>query len=302
MMRQIERHKAGITFGVLFLAGIGLHYWRSEWPPDWSWLGAIRNPLADSLMVAGILGGTVDSFLKAALIRDVGSIFIGWALPQQIRDYIREVSQTSIVRENRRLDISFTVINGEVLMDVTDECDVYNYSTGMRRYRSVMGIDAVENPDHSAMRFELTQADHTTSFDASDFGTKHKTNEKHSVHWRSPKESWLWPQDVNDAGKKPGCSTRWKYQLRLPLNYTTIAAVALPTLGMRVTIHAPIGLTAFCKATDDCIHADGSNVWQFRRLYMPDQHIRLYWYPEEPSRYRATCVQEADDFFEALHT
>jgi hypothetical protein len=279
MTRFIEKHRAGLTFAGLLVAGVVLHYWQSAWP-HWEWFSAVRELFAHALMVAGILGATVDTFLKVALIRDVGSIFIGWALPQEVRNYIREVSQTSLVRTSRQ-HYRFAVEGNEVVIDVTDECDVYNYSTGIRRYRPHISLDTVERPDHTRIQFEISQDGHTRRFVASDFdGTKHKTVENHSVKWQSPKRLILWPQDITQPGIQPACTTRWNYRLRLPNNYTTIAAVGTPTLGIKATIDAPDALVAFFKATEQCIHTDGSNVWDFKRLYMPDQHIRLYWYPK----------------------
>jgi len=117
MLRWIQLHSAALTFLMLFLVGLGLYYVPNTWWP-WPWLNSIQHLLSHALMVAGILGGTVDSFLKRALIRDVGSIFIGWALPQEVRNYIRDVSQTDLVRKNFRAHYKLTPDGNDVIIDV----------------------------------------------------------------------------------------------------------------------------------------------------------------------------------------
>src|SRR5262249_17801718 len=99
MFRWLQDHGALIAFLGLILVGIGLHYLTDFIREDrlaLSWLRSASRPLSDALIVAAFLGMTVDTFLKRALIRDVGAIFIGSSLPHEVRNYLREVSQTSM--------------------------------------------------------------------------------------------------------------------------------------------------------------------------------------------------------------
>src|SRR5262245_19684004 len=88
MTKWILRHRAELVFSGFIIAGILIHYVPESWL-IFSWLYSVSRPLSDSLMVAGLLGLTVDRFLKRALIRDVGAVFIGWSLPQEVRNYLR---------------------------------------------------------------------------------------------------------------------------------------------------------------------------------------------------------------------
>ena len=67
--------------------------------------------------------------LLAASVRDAR------AEPQEVRDYIRNVSQTAIVRRRCQLHYMLTIEGEQVVVDVTDDCDVYNYSTAIRPYQ-----------------------------------------------------------------------------------------------------------------------------------------------------------------------
>src|SRR5262249_49059149 len=122
--------------------------------PESSWP---IKPLSDALMIAALLGLTVDWFLKRALIRDVGSIFIGWSLPQEVRNYIREVSQTSIVRKNWRTHYHFTMSDSKdsVTVKVTSYVEIFNFSTAFREYRPSLALDLRDRPDEQAISCEV---------------------------------------------------------------------------------------------------------------------------------------------------
>ena len=81
MLAWLMRHRVGIAFFVAILVGFGIHAVLSQLQlPHDAEPGMGLRMLADALVVAGLLGATVDGGLKRALVRDVGSIFIGWAL------------------------------------------------------------------------------------------------------------------------------------------------------------------------------------------------------------------------------
>jgi hypothetical protein len=101
MLARLLRHIVWVVFVLLVCVGLVIHgalIWNDVKEPG-RWI-RLFEVLADGFIVAGVLGATVDWALKKALVRDVGAIFIGWALPQAVRNYIRDVSQTAIVRRD----------------------------------------------------------------------------------------------------------------------------------------------------------------------------------------------------------
>jgi hypothetical protein len=165
MSKWLEKYKSLLVFGALVLSGVGLHFWHWSLPDAWRWVDETRVLLAHALIVAGLIGGTVDTLLKAALIRDVGSLFVGWALPQEIRNYIREISQTSIVRRNYQIHYVLRQLGPDVVVQITHDCDVYNYSTGLRKYAPALAVDLMENPDITGVALEITRGDTTKRWD-----------------------------------------------------------------------------------------------------------------------------------------
>lgn len=277
MTRWLHRRAAFLTFAALFLGGIGLHYLRPHPGLGLGWLDETRELLSHALIVAGLLGGTVDFFLKTALIRDVGSIFIGWALPQEVRNYIREVSETALVRRNYVIRLVLHEDGEDVVVDGTLDCDIFNYSTGIRSHRPTLAIDLAENPDESVVELEITdgKTKRWTAAQLNEYRRREKTDQL--IRWHSPKTILLMPRDVNDIS--PTCHIRWKYRIRMPRNYSTIASFGIPTIGVTVITECPTGgLVVECKATEGMQHAVGSSQWIHPRLFY-GSHIRIYWRP-----------------------
>jgi hypothetical protein len=275
MVRWLQRHASACVFLALIGIGIVLH----SVPDDWlklPWLQSVKRPLSDALSVAGFLGLTVDWFLKRALIRDVGAIFIGWALPQEVRNYIREVSQMGIIRKNSRTHYKLTIDGDSVKVEVTGEVEVYNFSTGIRVYRPSISLDLHDHPDESAIRCEWTVGNKLRSWDAKKFNEKPKYVEKgpHVTTWNIRGMSLL-PQDVNDPQLRPACIVRWTYSMRMPIPYTDFNSFNLPTIGAVITADCPNELEFV--SDDPIAHAEGSSRWSYPRLYMPGQAIRVRW-------------------------
>jgi len=274
MARWLRDHKAIFVFISLIVGGLVLNTLPERWL-TWEWVRSLKRTLSDALIVAGLLGLTVDSFLKRALIRDVGAIFIGWALPQEIRDHIREVSQTSIVRRNFRVCFNLAVDGNSARVQVTTEVDVYNFSASPQKYFPVLSLDLHDNPDESETKCEWRVGSRDYSWNAAKFVETRRVERNHDViTWRL-KPIVLQPQDVGDPRIKPACKTRWTHVEKMPVPYTDFVAFTYPTIDTEVTAHCPSEIEF--TADSPTSHAEGSNQWSYRRLYMPGQSIRVRW-------------------------
>src|SRR5262249_41532676 len=101
--RFVHRHPVWAAFFVLIVPGVVIHIALAFVPKDacalWLHLYSVGHALADLLIAAGLVGVLVDYFLKRTLIRDVWTFIIGHALPPEVQDRIRGLSQTSVVRK-----------------------------------------------------------------------------------------------------------------------------------------------------------------------------------------------------------
>ena len=281
MQKWIDDHRKEIAFIGFILIGIILALVAEHLESLPKWFGTATASLGDALIVAGLLGLTVDHFLKKSLIRDVGAIFIGWALPQEVRNYIREVSQTDIVRKDLRVRYDLSKVGDTVVARISMEWDVFNYGTSTKMYSSMLAIDLTDKPDDSQTTCNVTIGEKSLSWNAEKFekdGLVGRTG--HVITWKSgPKSFRLLPQNADDPGTKPACRVRWSYVQRMPVPYTDLVAIMAPTIGVEITARCPSDIEFICG--DEPIHAKGSDQWSYHRLYMTGQSIRVWWRRKE---------------------
>jgi hypothetical protein len=291
-MQYREDHRVKRASLIAILVGLLWTAWHSLFPDYFfaeSRLTTLADHLAIALVVAGVLGVTVDVYLKKALIRDVGAIFIGWALPQEVRNYIREVSQTTIVLRSFQAHYTLTIDGNEVVVDVTYSWDVYNYSTGKKKYPSGLAEDRHERPEVEVIRCELTRGNkkQVWGYDQFKKGKKLLLAKRDAFEWKTP-GIWLGAQDANDPNTRPACHVLWHSRLRLPQDYSTVISFARAALHVTVTVTCPKGLVFGCDHADDARDtSDGVSQWVHDRLFMPGQVLRVRWKPAGPSAARA---------------
>jgi hypothetical protein len=265
-MQYREDHRVKRASLIAIVIGLFWTAWHSLFPDHFlaeSRLTTLIDHLSIALVVAGVLGVTIDTYLKRALIRDVGAIFIGWALPQEVRNYIREASQTAIVLRNYQAHYSLTIVGNEVVIDVTYSWDVYNYSTGRQKYVSGLAEDRHERPEVEAIRCELTKGGKKQVWDYDKFmkGKKLHPSRRDAFEWRTP-GMWLGAQDANDPNTRPACHVRWYSRLRLPQDYSTVISFARATLHVKVTAACPKDLVFGCDHEHDTRDtSDGVSEW-----------------------------------------
>lgn len=270
------------VFGTLLFVGVVLYclhfipgYPHTHWTE-------LLDHLAGAFIVAAVLGFTVDEYLKRQLIRDVGAIFIGWALPQEVRQRIRKVSETAVVIQDYDAKVKLTIEGEEVILDLEIAWNVFNYSTGKHRYQSACAHDLHEKPVNEATRCELVCKGQTTTWDATKFAHKKLIEQKGDVIiWKIPAIK-LPPQDATDSNLKPACRVRWFSRLRLPKYYSTVLSFGSATLRATVTVDCPSELVFSCDHPDSTDTSTNQRSWYHDRLFMQGEVLRIRWKPAKP--------------------
>jgi hypothetical protein len=215
--------------------------------------------------------------LKKALVRDVGSIFIGWALPQKVREHIRQVSQTSIVYRGRLVQIRLTPDGpNDVIAEITESFDVFNYSTGRRLYAPTLELNSHERPEEDATVCNWTYRGKSRRFPA---GALERCDRFGAIKWRV-KKGWRLPsQDVNDQNLAPGCTVCWQYRTQMPNRYGTLITSVYPTIKLTVTVDCPDTLQVDCDSDEFTAHAENTKQWIHDKLIPPYHSIAIRWFP-----------------------
>jgi hypothetical protein len=288
MNRLLRKHIDTVTLISLFVGGLLLHA-LDKWLHllDSFWFQSTFHMFCDALTLGGILGLTVDWFLKRHLMRNVGSIFIGWALPDEIRNNIREASQTSLVRRNYRAEYTFKKRRNKLDVEVVEEWDVYNYGSASEEYAGHMAIDHVDNLSPDSIGCEITQNGRPSTIYSADKLKGYLEKKPTRDVYRLPKIT-IPSQDIEDRRIKPACRVKWQYCISKNTRDVVWTYSTLPTIHVTVRIHSNCGLQFEFDPDDRLEHAEGSSEWRMPILFMPHQQFRIRWRPEldtdEPER------------------
>jgi hypothetical protein len=113
------------------------------------------------------------------------------------------------------------------------------------------------------------------------------TKEPSGVHtWRPSGKVRLSPSDPDAATEgldgSQVCCVRWTHQITVPSNYTEVTSFAALTINPEIVLESKPELLEFHSGGgDDCQHTANSQTWLFRQAFVPGQHVRAYWWPNE---------------------
>ncbi len=108
---EMDRHKipAWVFYPgllVLFAAGLALMFWGHKNKSD-NFIAEILELLGHAIVVAAILAATVDLYVKKLLLKeaasDIAKYLIGYKLPEELQDRIRELMGTTLFRRDVRI-------------------------------------------------------------------------------------------------------------------------------------------------------------------------------------------------------
>jgi hypothetical protein len=276
-MRWLSKNRFGLTLAGIALAGLLLHIF---YPEDWRFHSTF-HVLADALIVAGISGFTVDASLHRALIRDVWHVLLGHALPDEIRNYLRNIAETSLVRRNWRAEFRFQKDGDKLVVDVTESWELFNYGSGSRPYKSHMAVNLIDNPSPDRLQCEISQAGRKTRrYAATELNNRnHRQSKGTRVIYRADEVS-LEAQDIEDRRTTAACSVKWQYRItKNSRDFILMFSASHPAIGLVISCYQDCGLR-FEFDQEEMDHAADSSDWRFPWLLAPQQQFCMRWYPE----------------------
>lgn len=264
---------------LVFLGGIEW-VWLSDirhWL-GWSLLGEIPRLVGatgEALVVAALLGGMVDSFLKERLLREISTnVFehmLGFDQQPEIKERLREiVTETKLYRRNG--EVHWTMgeeQDGLIPVDLSIAYDVINptpkeipFSPGF----------ACKTSEHPTDQCEVVIVCNDAAPKSMKVPFEHKDGEAVAK-----------TAEVSIKPASHGVTYRFtvKTGLQLPLNYYHPLFFAHPTIGVTVFVQAPKGLNVVVSSTGG---GDGG-VWHAPGLFMqghPGLEIRWQQNPAIP--------------------
>ena len=133
---QIEKEERTFltALGLIALVGAVLIVVASLLPLTWLLRRALVFSFGEALLVAAILGFTVDKYIKGFLVRKASNellkYLVGYKLPEPIQNRLRDLMGTPLIREHYQVFYTITPIaDNQIVLDVRYQFDLKNITT-----------------------------------------------------------------------------------------------------------------------------------------------------------------------------
>ena len=261
-----DNRKATISLGelpILALVVLTIGVVGSLWCPN-----ALGQRFSEALIIAGVLAIAVDPFLKRRLQREVSrDIFhhlIGFSLPREIQDRIKEiVLDTKLYRRNMDLTCTFSRVPEGVRIDCEYKFDLVNPSSEKAPFKQRLEFEKHENATLKSI---------SCSDKSSDYGKAPKLMESKE----DPDVRFFEGPIVKIPPEQGGhnISFRAEYSIVRPVPAFHVQHFVLPTTGLTLILKSPPDLKVTASPADAQPRADE---WIYKRLFMPGEHLEIRW-------------------------
>jgi hypothetical protein len=256
---------------LLIAVGVILIAFGHTQPAHRAWIETI----GEALIVAGVLGGTVDPYLKRKLSSELfgtalRSIF-GNRLPKAIQDEIRRIASCSIVRESFEAEYRFhdrNDIDGTIQLTVRVAFVARNI--GEERVKFMHRLWAADAEAGRILRMKSTGGEIEYAYDGND------------LQLRPMEGGWGCEQPVMLAA---GTSATFKgdTQRTLPLHWEDTFYFSQPTVGatVRVVNLASLSVDVISRHPDGGpVRVDSAGEADMGKVaFLPNMSFAIKWYP-----------------------
>jgi hypothetical protein len=240
------------------------------------WLSGVPRELADgfgtALVVAAVLAGTVDYYLKRGLLQDAWRQLFGYLLPDRVREELDWVSKQELLCERYDLTLRLEPTDDPDLLTahIEHRSDVRNITLHSVDYSPVFALDewfhAGRETKVTALRCTRGGKTYEQSDDAST---------PFSVGRQLPKMRLNTKEQVTIYAA--GSETRHRSDA-LFMNVQRV--IVNPT----VTVQVPDGIayeTMFGQREQGQLERIGPDVYRLPGTLLPHQVIQVRWWPKE---------------------
>lgn len=263
-------------FFVAVLIGLAVGVW---YPEVWPWADVVGK-LADAFIVVGVIGCLVELYSVKFLIQrvagDLSERLVGRGLPSELQGQIRQIVETSLVRDHFVKSYSFSNPEGGcVKIDMKLAFDVKNYSDSVQEYAPSIGEESFYDPEFVSVEYGIFggsslsyTGDQLTPFVVTD------------PHNQAKSVKGLTTIKLDPIKKNPVaiCQVILRYRVTMPESYSDIMAFSGPTIGISIQLdRIPEGFEFFSSAAA-MHHVPGSSCWNSDQPFLPGQHVRAWWF------------------------
>ncbi|HEX6503232.1 MAG TPA: hypothetical protein VF011_08280 [Terriglobales bacterium] len=230
--------------------------------------------LGDAMMIAAMLGLTVDYFLKERVLRevsgDVSKYLIGYRLPAEVQDRIRWLLQTEWIRRNFHVRCRLTEIDeSRVSLEITISEEIQNITSEPSVYQDFLEFERHDPTSVIELRCDCEDPKARYRIAGPDLQPKEKPDDPGVMQVQGKKVKI--PPVHEAIGRTYNFAVR--YVVEYPSQYSESINFSHATIN--VILEADCPNTYLFTASDADI--SGHNRWEYRRLFLPGESITFRW-------------------------
>jgi hypothetical protein len=237
----------------------------------------LSRSLGHALVIAAILMVTVDRFVKERLLKevswDVTKYLVGYNLPGEIQDRIRQLMASKLIR--RDCEFRFRVVpetqsgpGRMIRLEVEFSFELENITNADIPYEQQVAFEKWENSTITEIRCDSDDEKAVYCLKRSSLGQE-SANEPgvFEAHGQRIKVQ------AHNVERKIRYRVGGRFSKVLPENSSDVIDFASPTINVTIMAQWPEGIEFFSPPTDRA----SPGRWEYRQLFLPGEHIRVRW-------------------------
>jgi hypothetical protein len=266
------------TVGLILLVGVlcllnpsGFRWLPFHWPYE------LVSRLGEALIISAVLAATVELYTRKRMMRqvvlDVFQYIAGHPLPNQLKDRIKKLVRTDLIRKDLRLRYDFEELDGNRLTVTLEiEFKLENISSAEEPFQQRLEAEAHDSPRVLSMC--CVSSEKAASYELSNVELKESESDPRAVFAEGKKIRIRPNRDI------PAITyvIKGKFQFVFPADFSDVFSSLLPTVGTTVVEvgEAPENLEIFIS--DYRAKHVARLRWEFNEAFTRSEHFRIRWY------------------------
>lgn len=204
---------------------------------------------------------------------DVAKYLVGYRLPEEVQGRIGELMHMKWIRRRFELRVAFTEVAGQedkISVDFTINEEIQNITSEQLPYRDVLKFDVHEPA--TVLELQCNSEDANGCYYLQGEALRRIRSENSGSVVFTAQEVRIPP-----VAESIGHSYRFgaRYRLIQPTKFSELISFTIPTIGVSIEItDQPPNYRFNISPVPDYT---GHNRWQFKRLFLPGEHIKILW-------------------------
>lgn len=232
--------------------------------------------LGHALLIASILAGSVDGYAKGRLLKEamhsMSKYLIGWELPGELQDRIKNIMGTGLVRRNFHIHYKISLIEldpNHVTLTVKMEYEVENLTHQKQRYRQTLTLE-------KHLRAEVLEMRCNSQDVASQYYKSNHLDRLEQEIDAKTKIIGAYGNDIQLLPKRHGLKYNFShtYTCQMEIEDSDIFIFAGPAINASITVECPDEIEFVANSSERM----SENRWDYDRSFLAGEHLTVRWF------------------------